>query len=283
MRTPGSDGWQVVLDPPDDVAYAALARDRVWNCFAIADLLPPFRAYSSYAVAAAGDASPSAACLLLRHPAFTMLIPSGDAAGVAALLAELPLPERTEVQAQAAHLPALERHYCWQSDRRAMLRMGVTPAAFRPPADDEAGAVPPIVRLGPADLPALQALYRHYPESVFRADHLGGGVFYGVRAGDHVVAAGGTHVVAETHGLGVLGSIFTLPAYRRRGYGRAVTAAIVAELFGRGCRDAMLTVGATNAAANHLYESLGFTSHCTYASGVMVRGADGPTTEGECR
>ncbi len=102
------DHWEVTVDVPDNVAYRVLAQDRVWNCFAIADLAPPFRTDSQYAVAHRGDAPPSAVCLVLRHPAFTMLIPSGDTSGVAAIFAALDLPEATEFQVQESHLSALE-------------------------------------------------------------------------------------------------------------------------------------------------------------------------------
>mgnify|MGYP001281263001 CR=1 FL=1 len=258
------DSWYVATDVDDRVAYDVLALDRVWNCFAIADLAPPYRAYSSYAIARRGDPAPSAVCLVLRHPAFTMLIPSGDAAGVAAMLAELELPAQTEFQVRAEHLTALECHYHVLPGAREMLRMGVTPSSVRSPGDISAAAV---ARLGPADLPAMLDLYRRYPESHFRPEHLQHGVFFGVRADGRLLAAGGTHVVAKRYGLGVLGSIFTRPEARRQGHGRAVTAAIIEELFARGCRDAMLTVVADNHAAIQLYASLGFGAHCRYWSG----------------
>ncbi|HKD74347.1 MAG TPA: hypothetical protein VKB76_02585, partial [Ktedonobacterales bacterium] len=83
-----SSQWRVATDVNDDEAAATLARDRIWNCFAIADLAPPMRAYSQYAVAYTGD-EPLAACLVVRHPAFNVLIPDGAAEGVAAILAQL--------------------------------------------------------------------------------------------------------------------------------------------------------------------------------------------------
>lgn len=89
-----------------------------------------------------------AACLLLRHPAFTALIPTGDADGVAAILAAAKLPERAYVTAQAAHLPALERHFTFVEGPETMLRMAVTAATFRPPT----GYEELVERLGPADL-----------------------------------------------------------------------------------------------------------------------------------
>lgn len=42
--------WRVMSDVAAAEAYAVLERDRVWNSFAIAYLLPPFRAYSQLAI-----------------------------------------------------------------------------------------------------------------------------------------------------------------------------------------------------------------------------------------
>jgi hypothetical protein len=99
-------------------------------------------------VATLEESTPLAACLLLRHPAFTALIPTGDADGVAAILAAAKLPERAYVTAQAAHLPALERHFTFVEGPETMLRMAVTAATFRPPT----GYEELVERLGPADL-----------------------------------------------------------------------------------------------------------------------------------
>lgn len=253
--------WQVMLDASDTEAEAVLSQDRVWNCFALADLLPPFREYSQIAIARQADATDCAACLVLRHPALTVVIPYGVPAGVAAILARLDLPAQALLQAQEAHLPLLQPYYRFLPGERTLLRMAVSAATFLPP--EPAPGVQPEL-LSPADLTVLQALYAHFPETHFRADQLEYGVFYGVRSGGKVVAVGGTHVVASAHGLAVLGNIFTHPDARRRGYARAVTAALVADLLARGCRDVVLNVVAENTPAISLYTSLGFQAHSRY-------------------
>src|SRR5438067_457632 len=87
VLAPSSAGdWRIVQDADDQTAYDALAVDRLWNGYGIADLVPPFRPYSRVAVARRGASPPEAACLVLRHPAFNALIPHGDADGVSALL-----------------------------------------------------------------------------------------------------------------------------------------------------------------------------------------------------
>src|SRR5262245_29901079 len=133
MATVGSDGigrndyvartsgrWRIELDADDATAYAVLADNERWNGYSISDLAPPYRAYAQFAVAGPEAQAPSAACLLLRHPAFTVLIPTGDPGGVAAILAAAKLPERAFVTAQAAHLPALERRFTFVEGPKTM-------------------------------------------------------------------------------------------------------------------------------------------------------------------
>ena len=38
MPQSSSSGWQVTADAGDDLAYAILSQDSIWNCFALADL-----------------------------------------------------------------------------------------------------------------------------------------------------------------------------------------------------------------------------------------------------
>jgi hypothetical protein len=61
----------------------------------------------------------------------------------------------------------------------------------------ELATVTIVVPLGRDDLGALRTLYRHYPEGVFRADHLEHGAFYDAYLDEQLIAAGGTHIVAE--------------------------------------------------------------------------------------
>lgn len=207
-----SQRWRIELDADDATAYAVLAADKRWNGYSIGDLVPPYRAYAQVAVAGRAEQTPSAACLLLRHPAFTALIPSGDPDAVAAILRAADLPQRTFVAAQAEHLPALAPHYTFVEGQKTMLRMAVTAATFRPPAGYEAVAV----RLGPTDLASVRALYGE-PEgrlvAPFHDDLLTLGPLYGVRVGDALVAAGGTHALAARYGIAAIGNILTRSAY----------------------------------------------------------------------
>ena len=265
--------WWVEPNADEAAVYALLGRDRAWTGYAIADIDEPFRAYAR--VALAGRRLPTergraeAALLVLRHPDFTAIVTYGPDGGVGAALAALDargeLPERTFVMTRLAHRPPLWRFY--SRDGHEMLRMVVARRGFRPP--DEPGIL--AERLGPADLGTLVELYRDYPENVFNREQLAGGVFYGVRDGRRrLLAAAGTHVLSRRYGIAAVGSVFTRPEARGRGYGRVVTGAVTADLLDGTCRQVILNVAPDNAPARRVYEGLGFRVHCRYWEGLAA-------------
>lgn len=264
--TISTGAWHVERDVPDETAYTTLAVDRRWNGYSIADLAPVTRQWTRVAVARQRDEQGNmveAACLFYRHPAFNSLIPYGDPAGIAAIMTDAAtagiLPTETYVLAQEPAIAALTEHYLFPQGRRSMLRMAVEEARFTPTAKDNTAT-----RLDDTDLAALLAFYAAYPDSTFTADQLAHGVFYGVREGGELVAAGGTHVIAAEYGLAAVGNIFVIPEARGRRLGGMVTAAIVSELLDNACREVILNVVATNEPATRLYQRLGFTAHCVY-------------------
>jgi predicted GNAT family acetyltransferase len=94
------------------------------------------------------------------------------------------------------------------------------------------------------------------------------GVYWGVVQGDRIVAAAGTHLVSDTHGVAAIGNVFTHPDLRGRGLGRAVTGAVLADLGSRGIRTVILNVSQSNAVAVRMYERLGFKRHCAFVEGA---------------
>ena len=84
------------------------------------------------------------------------------------------------------------------------------------------------------------------------------GLWWWVDGGERVSMAG--HVAPlETPGgaVGRVGPVFTPERFRRRGYGAAVTAAVVEQLLPR-CATVMLYADASNPTSNGVYERLGF-------------------------
>lgn len=131
---------------------------------------------------------------------------------------------------------------------------------------DRSALPPPDERvepLGRADLAALSGLYAVEPEAAFFLPHMvDDDTFVGVRGADGgLVAAAGTHVVSAEQRVAAIGAVYTHPAHRGRGLGRATTAAVVRRLDRRhGGRPDVIGLNAAddNDAARHMYRSMGF-------------------------
>jgi RimJ/RimL family protein N-acetyltransferase len=257
--------WRIEPDADDDCAYAALAADSVWNGYSIGDLAPPFRAHARVALAERGEAA--AACLVLRHPHFTSIVPAGDPAGVAAILAAVELPAATFALVRPEHRAAVEQVYAFDAEPELMLRMGLAPAEFHPAPGWERLTTP----LAAEHLGELAALYASHPKNAFTADMLEPGPGYGVWTGGALVAAAGTHTLAPRYGVAAVGRVFTRADQRGHGYASAATSAVVADLLARGCRLVVLNVAEANAPARAIYTRLGFRDHCAYLEGTVRR------------
>ena len=259
--------WQVRENDDDGEVQALLERDRVWNSFALADLLPPFRQYTHFMTAGRRGEFPSALVMIIEYPSFSTVSPFGAVAGVAAILDQTSLPRRTLIQTTSDHRPLLEHRYHPAPAWLEMLRMAITAQMFTPIATDE-----PVTRMSSDDGAEVEELYRLFPDGHFRPDLLDEGVFYGLRAGGRLCAIAGTHVVAEPFGIAVVGNVFTHPDARGQGYAGAVTAAVIDDLLRRGCRDVVLNVFATNAPAIAVYRRLGFqTAHHLWSGQAELR------------
>lgn len=272
MPQSSSSGWQITADASDDLAYAILSQDPVWNCFALADLEPPLRQYSQFAVASRDGDPEHALCLILRHPVIgEVLSPFGPVEGLTALLRQTELPEHPLIQAQERHIPVLERFYQPETSWRRQLRMALAHAS-----QPSLPAMPPLPlrpakRLTLDDLPALCNLYRLHPESAFSADLFPQAVYVGIYEGDHLIAAGGTHALSSTSRIAVLGNILTAPHARGQGCATGITAALVTALLEQHFSPVVLNVFADNQSAIRIYQRLGFTTHHQLVTGRAAR------------
>lgn len=268
--------YAVTLTTDKREIYAFVQRDPVYAAYAIGDLEDAMFADTAWYLVEANGAARGLALLYsgLEPP---ILLTMGEPEAVAAALATMPLPERIYMAAQCEHLPAIERVYDFSADRiRRMVRMNVTAETFRAAMSGQDLPAHSVRRLGFDDLPAIEALYRHggaYAPDAFHPRQVADGVFYGVLAPgsawprEELLAVAGTHLIAPNWGVAAVGNVFTHPAWRGQGLARHVTSAVTQELLARGLL-VVLNVDQGNAAAIHIYESLGYRTHCPYVEGI---------------
>ena len=126
-----------------------------------------------------------------------------------------------------------------------------------------------VERLLPVEVHDLNRLYQLGFAAWLPSSAIAEGVYYGIRVNGRLVAAAGTHVVSREAGLAVVGNVLTHADHRGRGYAKAVTSAVTAELL-RYCDQVVLNVRADNPPAIAAYRRLG------YAGALPVRGAARP-------
>ncbi|MCH7870653.1 MAG: GNAT family N-acetyltransferase [Planctomycetes bacterium] len=245
---------------------AILDRDRVWSLYALADLDDGLNEKCRWRAPASGEPA-----LVLLYSGFDphVLFAIGESEPVAALLDEFDSPSETFLHIPLHVLPLIA-HRCMVRKETPMWRMVLKRDALRPVN------VGDVVRLDAGDLPHLNRLYADGDVSADSPDFFDdlmveNGVFYGVREGDDLVAAAGTHVLSCDEGTAGIGNIYTRRGSRGRGLGARTTTAVVSELLGMGIRTIGLNVAQSNMAAIRLYERLGFACHCPFVEGIAVR------------
>ena len=146
---------------------------------------------------------------------------------------------------------------------RQMVRMWVDRATFRPyPARVE--------RLLPVEIGELNRLYQLGFASWLPSSSIADGVYYGIRVGGRLVAAAGTHVVSRDARLAVVGNVLTHADYRGRGYAKATTGAVTAELLRSATRSSS-TSGRTIRRRSHAYRRLGYAEHVRFEERLVQR------------
>lgn len=95
------------------------------------------------------------------------------------------------------------------------------------------------------------------------------GPYFGIREAGRLVSMGGVHVHSRERSVAAIGNLVTRPDRRRRGLGRAVSAALLGAL--SRTEHIGLNVQRTNSAAIRCYESLGFRRVCPYWEATVTR------------
>ena len=163
---------------------------------------------------------------------------------------------------EAASLPAVAQHYRVDPGP-PMIRMWVDRARFQPaPAHTE--------RLLPVEIGELNRLYQLGFAAWLPSSAIAEGVYFGIRVNGRLVAAAGTHVISRQARLAVVGNVLTHTDHRGRGYAKAVTSAVTAELL-RYCDEVVLNVRSDNPPAIAAYTHLGYIEHTRFEERLVRR------------
>lgn len=236
--------------------------DPIWSAYALADLRADLLPFCRWTVAGEG--------LVLVYTGLQppILLTVGEPGDVADALAQAELPEDAYLSVREEHLPALARWYDVQI-RRVMVRMAL---------GQEIDLIPtgqPLRRLVPADVPRIEALIAcggPFAPDGFAPYQVADGFFFGVEDGAGGLAAlGGTHILNFEEGVAAIGNVYTRADCRGKGYARAITSKIVAQLRAAGLPTIVLNVNSENTIARKLYDSLGFVEHCSFVEGSVKR------------
>jgi ribosomal protein S18 acetylase RimI-like enzyme len=191
------------------------------------------------------------------------LFAMGEAAPLKALLCLHPGSRYAFVTCEAEHIEVLRRFF-FLSQEQLLLRMKVTPDTFRAPHGEAR-------RLHGRDTGLINRLYRTEGVGAFyRSRQIDEGVYFGAYDGERLVAVAGTHAVSPSHGVAVVGNVYTHPRYRDQGLGALVTGAVTAAVLDA-CPLVVLSVDPDNRAAVRAYQRLGYREECRLVETSVTR------------
>jgi len=246
-----------------DLLSGFLRTDRRYAAYAIGDLEAGDRSQWGMAFDAIGR--PMGLVMhrggLVPQPLFLM----GDPVACRAILESVIRPRDAYLQATSEHAEAITGLYELDPEV-TMLRMVVDRDTFVPfdgPAE----------RLTGRDIDELNRLYQLGFRTGFPPAVLADGVYFGLRVGDRLVSAAGTHLASAREGIAVVGNVMTHTEHRGNDYAKIVTSAVTADLLTR-VPDVALNVRADNAPAVAAYARLGYQIHCEFSE-RLVRRRDG--------
>jgi ribosomal protein S18 acetylase RimI-like enzyme len=238
-----------------------LERDRLFAAYAICDLGDREFSRTRWGIAMAGD-EPIAVGMEYSGITPQPMVVIGEPAGIAAILRDIVRPRAAYVAAKAESLPAVAQHYRVEAGPE-MVRMWVDRGTFQPMTSR-------VDRLLPVDVSDLNRLYQLGFAAWLPPSAIAEGVYYGIRVNGRLVAAAGTHVISREAGLAVVGNVLTHADHRGRGYAKATTSAVTAELL-RYCDQVALNVRADNPPAIAAYRRLGYQEHCRFEERLVRR------------
>lgn len=187
----------------------------------------------------------------------------GESGALDALLRLHPGPRHTFLTCEPGHLDTVLAHFDLEQ-RQTMIRMQVTAETFRPCDMD-------IRRLDGSDTREINRLYRtDGVASYYSPRQIDDAIYYGAERDGSLVAVAGTHVISQASAIAVVGNVYTHPRYRGQHLAQAATGAVTAQLL-QFCREVVLSVDPTNAAAVRAYERLGYAEVARLIEGAATR------------
>ena len=256
-------GLEAVATRDRGLLRAFLERDRIFAGYALCALEERAFERARWGIATR-DGEPIALAMEQGGPAPQPLFLTGEADAAELLLREVVRPWSAYVSAPQELLPAIRALYR-DEPGPPMVRMAVDRERFRP-------YLGPVQRLTPAHIGELNRMYDLGFTSWLPGEVLAEGVYYGLRLAGRLVAAAGTHAISRTARMGIVGNVLTVPAYQGRGYAKATTSAVTAELL-RDCDDVVLNVRSDNPPALAAYRALGFREHTRFEERLAHRRA----------
>lgn len=257
------------LRDPAEIEHL-LAPKRTYAAYALAQLEPPlFRRSESWLAEGEGG---MALVMHSRGGLGRALLTLGDEVGLQALLSIHPGPAYAFATFEIEHLPVM-RSFFHVSHDQPMLRLAVDRESFRPapsPAQEAANTVR-IQPLSGENVPEINRLSRSESGWVqYRAHQIDDGVYFGIYQDGDLVAMAGSHAVSASHGIAVLGNVFTHPRYRNHHFALQATGAVTAALL-ETCPEVVLTVDPKNQPAVRAYTRLGYRESCRLIEGMVSR------------
>jgi GNAT superfamily N-acetyltransferase len=257
-----SDTSPAISTPGPHEAIRFLLRDRIWSAYPLGYLDPSSDIQSQIWISGETGAT-SSLVMLSQLPQLVSIFASGDRLGISRLLGDLPAAPASGVfSVMAGTLETLERHF-YITTAYSMRRMRIAAQDFRP------RRTATVSRLGIDDLDAVKRIYGMWTDNHQLPSQLARGIYFGVYHGAELIAIAGTHCISKRYGVGAIGNVLTNSGYRNQGLASTTTTAVAEELFAMGCEEVILKVRQGNDMAYALYQSLGFTNHCSFVEGVF--------------
>ncbi|MDD5093713.1 MAG: GNAT family N-acetyltransferase [Dehalococcoidia bacterium] len=252
-KTNGANSPSVVVKRIADKSkiLSYLERERTYSASAIAHLEPSLADVSEWMIATHMD--DFALCLISKSTSPTYVFTLGKASMLDSLLSSMRLPSNAFITCQPQNLNIIEKYY-EISQRLVLKRMVVTRDNFKPTPEDA-------TRLRSGHIKELNGLYKSHGNSVFFADQIRRGVYYGIWRDGQLAAAAGTHIISPTHGIAYVGNVLTHSSYRNQGLATTCTSAVTEDLFDY-CTEVVLNVEPNNVPAIRAYASLGYKDDC---------------------